>query len=148
MIRELCMVNFRAEFIRVDGLLDQSAPQPRVEVTMAEFEVQRANHYATRRALLVEGVLGYPDVLPDEYHDLGIASKDWPQRYSSLKSMWLLMNTWPRTKPLIWRRGMDLDASVLSSTDRDEWERMLVRFYVQSVFDLLKHVPSLPRCLT
>lgn len=147
MIRELCMVNFRAELYCVDGLLDQTVPQPRRDITRAQFEIERSNHLATRRALITSA-LGYPGIVPDAYHDFGIASPQWPERYSALKALWTLMNTWPGPKEMIWRRGIDNDVGLMAETDRKAWERALVRFYVQSVFNVLGHVPSLPRRLS
>lgn len=78
--------------------------------------------------------------------NFGLTSKDWPTRYTVLKSFWTLLNTWlaPAEKPEIWRGGIDMDLTHLKSAGA-QWERVLVEFYVQQAFNILGQPPSLPR---
>ncbi|KAE9398225.1 hypothetical protein BT96DRAFT_940352 [Gymnopus androsaceus JB14] len=73
----------------------------------------------------------------------------WNDHYNALKHFWALLNTWPLQKPGIWQRGVDMDLSHkrFDMTEGAQWERMLAEYYVQSLFSVLKHAPSLPRRL-
>ncbi|KAJ3848895.1 hypothetical protein EV368DRAFT_86086 [Lentinula lateritia] len=145
LIRELCMVNFRSELLYVDDLLDQSRPQPSPSLSVAELEAATANHKRSRRTLISHTLL-FDSLTPHASVDLGLAAVSWSERYAALKHFWTLMDTWPREKPVIWRRGIEMDLTKLASIGV-EWERILAQFYVQSAFDILGRPPSLPRRL-
>ncbi|KAE9397266.1 hypothetical protein BT96DRAFT_995985 [Gymnopus androsaceus JB14] len=148
LIRELCMINFRAELIYIDQVLDTSKPVPQRTLTMAEFDAACAQHRHDRITLM-NGVFLYHTLVPHPDDDLGIAAVDWSDRYNALKHFWALLNTWPFLKPAMWRRGMDMDLSHkwFGTREGAQWERMLAEYYVRSVFSVLKHPPSLPRRL-
>ncbi|KAJ3805747.1 hypothetical protein F5876DRAFT_69534 [Lentinula aff. lateritia] len=145
LIRELCMVNFRSELLYVDNLLDQSRPQPSPSLSVAELEAVTASHKRSRRTLMSHALL-FDSLTPHTSVDLGLAAISWSERYAALKHFWTLMDTWPREKPLIWRRGIEMDLTKLASIGA-EWERILAQYYVQSAFDILGRPPSLPRRL-
>lgn len=42
---------------------------------------------------------------------------------------------------------MDLSHKRFEMSEGGQWERILAEYYVQSVFSVLKHAPSLPRRL-
>ncbi|KAE9398002.1 hypothetical protein BT96DRAFT_995313 [Gymnopus androsaceus JB14] len=148
LIRELCMVNFRSELLYVDQVLDTSKPVPQRNLTMAELDAARAQHQRDRITLM-NGIFLYHALVPPPNDDFGIAAVDWSDCYNSLKHFWTLLNTWPLSKPAMWRRGMDMDLSHKQFAMREgaQWERMLAEYYVRSVFSVLKHAPSLPRRL-
>ncbi len=143
LIRELCMMNFRAELLYVDGLNDQTRPQPSLALPGEEFDRKHALHQRDRQTL-VDGCFGGLAAVPIDELNMGIAATDWLERYAALKCFWSLLNTWGGAKPEIWRRGIDMDLSKLQSVGQ-QWERMLAEFYVQNAFNVLGHPPSLPR---
>lgn len=145
LIRELCMVNFRSELVYLDTLLDATKPQPRPGLTIAELEIEQAQHRRTR-TLLITGALGDDQLLPHDRLDLGLASSEWVERYTALKFFWSVLDTWHGTKPVTWKRGIDMDLSQLVGHGA-EWERQLVVFYVQAAYHTLGFPPSLPRRL-
>ncbi|KIK55123.1 hypothetical protein GYMLUDRAFT_248923 [Collybiopsis luxurians FD-317 M1] len=145
-IRELCLVNFRYELQLVDAILDQSKPQLHPSISRADFEVASAAHSSGRKMLITD-VLGYDRLTPPPNQNLGLTSLEWPERYSAMKSLWRLMDSWPGEKPVVWHRGIDNDVGVFTSAVRGGWERSLAEFYVQCSYNALGFVPSLPRCL-
>lgn len=145
LIRELCMTNFRSELIYVDELLDQSSPQPAPNVSVDQLTVNLSAHRRQRMTLIDECFGGGGAVIIEDLN-LGLTSDRWADRYGVLKYFWSLMNTWPGQKPSTWRRGYDLDLTLLQHTG-EEWERMLAVFYVQSAYNTLGCPPSLPRRL-
>lgn len=142
-IRELCMVNFRAEILYLDNICDQTRPQPGVDVTVEQLDRNRALHKRQRKVLIAD-CFGGDEAVPHPDLNMGLAATVWVERYAALKSFWTLLNTWPRDKPTIWRRGIDMDLTRLENIGQ-EWERMLAEFYVQSAFNVLGCPPSLPR---
>lgn len=148
LIRELCMINFRSELLYVDQVVDTSQPVPQRTLSMAELDAARAQH-RRNRITLMNGIFFYHTIVPHPIHDFGIAAVGWNDRYNALKHFWALLNTWPLQKPGIWRLGIDMDLSHkrFEVTEGAQWERILAEYYVQSVFNVLKHAPSLPRRL-
>lgn len=148
LIRKLCMVNFRSKLLHVDQMLDTTQPVAQQTLTMADLDAALAQH-RRKRVTLINGVFIYPTLVPDPNNDFGIAAVNWDERYNALRHFWALLDTWPGQKPVIWRRGIDMDLShqQFASAEGAQWERMLAEFYVQSVFTVLRHAPSLPRQL-
>lgn len=141
LIRELSLINFRYELVYVDSVIDQNKPLPRPGLSTDDLEILLVSHKRNRQ-ILINDVLGYDSTQPPEAN-LGIAATEWTERYAALQSFWLLLNTWPREKPLRWNQGHDLDLTRLQGIG-GEWERMLVQFYVQSVFSVLIYPACLP----
>lgn len=146
LVRELCMINFRAELFYLDSLLDATRPQPNPSTSMAQLDVLRAQHSRTRGALIF-AVLGYGSLQPEAHADLGITATYWLERYSAVKSFWAVIDTWDGVKPVIWRRGIDMDLTNLVMQGAD-WERKIVEFYVQTAYNTLGYPPSFPRRLS
>lgn len=144
LIRELSLINFGYELGYVDSVADQSKPLPGKGRSIDDLEMLLRSHKRNRQ-ILINDVLGYDptqDLSPPEAN-VGIAAVDWKERYAALRSFWLLLNTWPGEKPLRWNQGHDLDLTRLQGIGA-EWEKLLVQFYVRSVFDVLTYPACLP----
>ncbi|THU92291.1 hypothetical protein K435DRAFT_862612 [Dendrothele bispora CBS 962.96] len=144
LMRELSLLNFRHQLLQVDELVDESRPRASPTTTKAQLQVALANHTRSR-LMLVDRVLGGSgDLSTITFVDLGIAADKWLDRVEPLPSFWKLMDSWSGTKDSIWNRGADSNISKMPSVG-EEWERVLVHFYVQTHFNVIGYAPVLPR---
>ncbi|KAK7436347.1 hypothetical protein VKT23_019195 [Stygiomarasmius scandens] len=144
MIRELCLLGFRHQLVQLDRLADDSRPKPSPQLSQASYDVSLAKHQRNR-ALLVDKVLcgGGPFTLPSLTSNVGLAAEHWSDRVQSLLPLWQLMSSWPSSKPPAWNRGEDPNLPQMAGPG-EQWEKVLVRFYVQTYFNFFDHPPILP----
>ncbi|KAF9030886.1 hypothetical protein BDP27DRAFT_1455855 [Rhodocollybia butyracea] len=144
LIRELSIMNFQYELSYVDSLADRSKPIPSRNISVDELETLTASHRRGRRILINE-VLGVhsAQLEPPPKENRGVAATEWKLRYVALKSLWSLLDTWPGTKHVNWKRGIEMDLFKLEGVGR-EWERILTEFYARSVFGVLNSPATLP----
>ncbi|KAF9062582.1 hypothetical protein BDP27DRAFT_1427790 [Rhodocollybia butyracea] len=110
LMRELCIMNFQYELSYVDSLNDKSKPIPSRNISVDELETLTAAHQCNRR-ILINKVLGVhtAQLEPPPNENRGIAAMEWKARYTALKSLWSLLNSWPATKHILWRCGIEMD---------------------------------------
>ncbi|KAK7444306.1 hypothetical protein VKT23_015318 [Stygiomarasmius scandens] len=146
LICELTLINFRYQLVHVDQVLDTSHPQALPTLTRAELGVMLANHRRSRDLLIEDMFGGSADMfaLPSLSTNFGFTADRWQDRVGSLRSFWRLLSTWPGTKDAIWNRGEDENLPRMVGAG-EEWERALVRFYVQAHFNAVGYAPVLPR---
>ncbi|THU85391.1 hypothetical protein K435DRAFT_869326 [Dendrothele bispora CBS 962.96] len=146
LMRELTLINFRYQLLHVDEIVDTSRPQVSPTLTRAELSVALTNHRRSRIMLVEDMFDGCSDsfTLTSLTSNFGFAADNWSSRVGPLRSFWRLMCSWPGTKADIWDRGEDPNLPQMSGAG-EEWERALVRFYVQTHFNVVGYPPVLPR---
>ncbi|KAL0567164.1 hypothetical protein V5O48_014829 [Marasmius crinis-equi] len=153
LVYELSMVNFWYQLMSLDEIADTTIPVPSPDVSQAEYIVQRASHRRHRLKFIDEVFGGYGDPFSaislsqeavSTSQNVGIASERWPDRFAALRSLWRLMDTWPGRKHPLWNRGNDSNLAQMVA-EGEQWERVLVHFYVQTYYNLLGFPPVLPR---
>ncbi|THV00687.1 hypothetical protein K435DRAFT_854465 [Dendrothele bispora CBS 962.96] len=145
-MRELTLINFRYQLLHVDELVDTSRPQASSILTHAELSVALTNHRRSRIMLIENMFEGCTDLftLTSLTSNFGFAADRWSDRVGPLLSFWRLMSSWPGTKADIWDRGKDPNLPQMVGPG-EEWERVIVRFYVQTHFNAVGYAPVLPR---
>ncbi|KAL0563080.1 hypothetical protein V5O48_018996, partial [Marasmius crinis-equi] len=145
LVFELCAVNFRYQLMGLDELANTAVPTS--ASSGPDLLVSRANHRRNRLQLIdtvCGGVFGDPFEVSEAPGNVGIACERWSERFVALKAFWTLMDTWPGEKHALWNRGNDPNISQMQA-EGEQWERLLVHFYVQTYYNLLNYPPILPR---
>ncbi|KAL0567213.1 hypothetical protein V5O48_014787 [Marasmius crinis-equi] len=146
LVFELCNVNFRYQLMGLDKMLDRSASPP-VGTTGPDLLVWRAQHRRYRLQLIEQvlgGGYGDPFEVSEMPGNVGIACERWSERFEALRAFWQLMSTWPGQKHGLWDRGRDLNLAHMPA-EGEQWEALLVKFYVQTYYNTLNFPPILPR---
>ncbi|KAL0574867.1 hypothetical protein V5O48_007094 [Marasmius crinis-equi] len=153
MIYELSMLNFWYQLMSLDEIADTTIPVPSSGVSKTELLIQRAAHRRHRLKLIDEVFGGYGSPFAaislsqegfSSSQNIGLTSERWPDRLVALKALWRLMDSWPGQKGPLWNRGNHPNLAQMEIAG-DQWERVLVQFYVQSYYNHLSYPPVLPR---
>ncbi|KAL0564666.1 hypothetical protein V5O48_017374 [Marasmius crinis-equi] len=146
LIHQLSLVNFWYQLMALDEIADSTVPVPAPGVSQSDHLIQRAAHRRHRLQLLDEVFGGYGDpfTAASLLHDVGIASVRWSDRFVALRAFWRMMDTWPGRKDALWRRGDDSNIAQMQA-EGEQWERVLVRFYIQTYYNFLGFPPVQPR---
>lgn len=145
-IWELCQINFRYELQSLDDLLDQSKPQRSANLTVDQYERAITNH-RRQRIQQISTCFFFEDIFSpgrNSAKDSGLASSIWRDRYATIKSWWSVMDSWSPSKPVNWRDGISVDLTKVPVRG-EEWEHCVIRYYVQSFYDIFRRPPVLPR---
>ncbi|KAL0573744.1 hypothetical protein V5O48_008205 [Marasmius crinis-equi] len=145
--QELSIFNLRFQLSCLDSQADQHTPKASAKLTQAELRVALANH-RRERSELIHRVL-YPnggDTFGSDEDTFrgGFVDERWSDRVNALRAFATLMEAWPGDKPGMWQRGQDPNLPHLVHAGM-EWEKELIRFYVQTYFNFFGHPPVVPR---
>ncbi|KAL0569930.1 hypothetical protein V5O48_012033 [Marasmius crinis-equi] len=147
LVFELCNVNFRYQLMGLDEMVDKSASPPSSSMSGPDLLVWRAQH-RRGRLQLIEKVLGGGSGDPFEVSEMpgniGIACERWSKRFEALRAFWQMMDTWPGKKHVLWNCGSDSNLAYMPA-EGEQWEKILVQFYVQTYYNTLNFPPILPR---